>query len=438
MTGNDSSNNNRTNSLEDDSVDKWYDGVKKHDVRDADTWLVNIKMVQSLYGKSPESIAQMKPEEAYNFVLEMVRSMQNDGRSFSYIDSVIKSINDWLKFNNVEIGREVGLPLQSANVSNREKQNQSSQTQLAENNSTPIANPAIFDTNLLSLLNEKSEMLLSAHGENFISSIRHLETLLAKFDPAQDSMIHDIDNAVNKGVAMDLGAYYLVAYSSTKDPHKALKVYELTNSLMRYIALIDGYYETGDKDNFNRANNLLEEIICHSNSQMRYSIKLSVEKFWPFWLFENMIKQRMLSGASFTDKELRYFILFKSSDTPLLYCNILDNLLETFSPNVAIVFHYNQALIDILDDYYDLEEDLEARMPNVFLLASSNDSSFSELEANYQNIRSVIASGEARNKILSLVDWIAARIGEISLPVEYAFLRSITTDHIQRLKSTIL
>ncbi|MGI0012656.1 MAG: hypothetical protein ACREBU_04320 [Nitrososphaera sp.] len=423
--------------LQGDSLERWYENLKAENDVTANTWLVNMRMVHRLYGKSPTKIAKMKPEEAYNFVIDMIKSMQSDGRSFSYIDSMIKSIKDWLEFNGAKLTQEIKLPSESRQSVEIDSGTRLQQAEFGKQSSLG-SEFALYKKDLLVLLKEKSESLLEANGTDFVNEMRHLETILTAFDPAPDSMIRSVDKMVNEGVEMDVGAYYLAAYSTTRELDISLKVYVLTNSLMRYIALMDSFYETGDNDSLQRANRLLEEVTFNSLGQMRYSIKLSIEKFWPFWMFEKMIKQRMLNGGAFSDKELRYFILFKSSDTPLLYCTILDSHLETFNPNVAMVFHYNQGLIDILDDYYDIEEDLRTRMPNIFILAASDNFQFSQLELDVENARRTIMGKETKDRIISLVDWLAGRLEEVALPSEYAYLRHITADHIHKLKSMIL
>jgi hypothetical protein len=417
------------------SINSWYLGLKKDDTFTANAWLSNLKLTQTLYGKSPGDLAEMKPEEAYNFVLQMVREMQNDGRSLSHIQDMIKSVSDWLEFNgsmetDTGVLRELPYSMTDEETSNLPSDRLMEQKQI-------LAGKTIQDRDLFTLLAEKSETILDAHGLDFVNKLRDIENLLASIDPAPDTIIGSIDKSVNKGVEMDLGAYYLAAYSSSRDLSKSLLVYRLTNALMRYIALTDEFYETGDKVSLKRANILLQELNDKFTNQMRYTIKISIEKFWPFWMFENMMKQRMLDGESFGDKELRYFILMKSSDTPLLYCTILDGHLETFSPNVAMAFHYNQALIDILDDYYDIEEDIQSRMPNIFLMASNAYAPSLDEQGNPGRTLLDVTKGNAKKKILSLVDWFAIRLGELALPVEYQFLRNVTGDHIHKLKNIL-
>jgi hypothetical protein len=378
----------------------------------------------------------MKPEEAYDFVINIIKTMHNDGRSFTYIEDMMKSVNNLLEFSHSNKESQVDIVSIIREITqDGTLQDLPSIDSAEELRSTTDFSDSV-DAELMAELRDKSNNILNLHGTRFVNELRNIEGILNSFDPAVDPLIDNVDKAVNKGVEMDLGAYYLAAYSSSKDLAKALTVYRLVNSMMRYIALADAFYETGNKESYARANQVLEEISATSNEQMTSSLRLAVEKFWPFWQFENMMKTRMLDGRSFSDKDLRYFILFKSSDTPSLYCTVLDNVLDSFSPNVAMVFHYNQALIDILDDYYDIEEDIQSQMPNIFILALVDTHIQLKLHSSHAD-STMITTHRVRNRVLYVVEWISRRLDEISVPPQFGFLKEITTDHINRLRSIL-
>ena len=54
---------------------------------------------------------------------------------------------------------------------------------------------------------------------------------------------------------------------------------------------------------------------------------------------------------------------------PLVYAKVLDAKLPSFNENVGLVLHCNQALLDIQDDWEDIEEDVQENMPNIFIMA---------------------------------------------------------------------
>ena len=101
-----------------------------------------------------------------------------------------------------------------------------------------------------------------------------------------------------------------------------------------------------------------------------YSIDYLLDQFSAFWKFEQIVKRRILKNHTFSYSEIRHYILSKSSDASLIYAKVLDAKLWSFNENVALVLHYNQALLDILDDWEDIEDDVREDMPNIFVMAA--------------------------------------------------------------------
>ena len=62
-----------------------------------------------------------------------------------------------------------------------------------------------------------------------------------------------------------------------------------------------------------------------------------------------------------------------------------------FNENVSLVLHYNQALLDLLDDWQDIEEDVQEDMPNVFIMASLEVVPYSKIKnSNHLMVRDII------------------------------------------------
>src|SRR5207248_2048230 len=121
------------------------------------------------------------------------------------------------------------------------------------------------------------------------------------------------------------------------------------------ILLSDRFFEIGDyryallaKDVRKSINEFLLNVGAKQH-HLRYSIDYSLNQFWPFWRFEQMIKRRTIEGYAFSYKEIKHFNLFKSSDASIIYAKVLDEKLPSFSENVSLVLHYNQAFFDIQD-----------------------------------------------------------------------------------------
>jgi hypothetical protein len=196
---------------------------------------------------------------------------------------------------------------------------------------------------------------------------------------------------------------------------------------------MDRYYEVGNKKYERIARSLLQSIKKTHQGHLKYSIEYALEQFWPFWDFEQTVKKHMMRGHTFTAKELQHFNLFKSSDAPIIYARVLDNELPTFTPNIASIIHYNQALEDILDDFEDIEEDLRDMMPNIFLLAATEHTVFSRILKNPNQARKLIACSGAVDSVLSLVEHYNKLIKDIPVSPDFAFLKSLSQDYTDRL-----
>jgi hypothetical protein len=200
---------------------------------------------------------------------------------------------------------------------------------------------------------------------------------------------------------------------------------------------MDRFYEVGNKKYERIARGLLHSIKKAHEGHLKYSIEFALEQFWPFWDFEQRVKKQMFRGHVFTNRELRHFNLFKSSDAPIIYTRVLDNELADFNPNVSAIMHYNQALLDIQDDFEDIEEDIQDGMPNIFILAATEHTLFSKIRKNPNHSRQLIVCSGAMDQVLSIVDQYARLVNDISVPQNFTFLKHLSKDYVDRLLSTM-
>jgi len=167
------------------------------------------------------------------------------------------------------------------------------------------------------------------------------------------------------------------------------------------------------------------------------SIDYSFDQFWPFWRYEKMVKQQMLNGHKFSDIEIRHHNLFKSSDSFIIYAKALDAVIPEFNQNVALVLHYNQAILDIEDDFEDIEDDVVESMPNVFTMACVRNISWSKLNIMNQNDRRELILNTSQETIVKLINDYEKFIHSISLTDNYLFLQSLSKEYVKRLKTSI-
>jgi hypothetical protein len=278
------------------------------------------------------------------------------------------------------------------------------------------------------LLVAKVEKLIK-HGEHgFIEGLDEVRGLLSSYDPAPSPLLNALDN---KG--SDIATYFISAYSDSRNFDRSIVVYRTVKSLVRYILLMDRYYEIGNRKYERIARGILRSVKKMHDGQMKYSLDFWLGRSWPFWDFEQEVKNLMIKGHTFTLKELRHYSLFKSSDAPLIYAPVLDNELPNFNQNVASILHYNQTLQDLLDDFEDIEEDLHDMMPNIFILASTEHVPFSKILKNPSHARKLITNNGGAESILSLVVHYNKMIKEVTVPQNFAFLKYLSREYTNRL-----
>lgn len=299
-------------------------------------------------------------------------------------------------------------------------------------NSHRAKKQAFRNEHLLSLLEKESSTLLYLKGPLFIAGLEKVTKLLFELEPAPSALMKAIDE---KG--QDFSTYFLAAFSDTGDLEKSLSIFRTVRSLVRYIVLMDRYYEVGDLKYRKMASEMLNVVRKGSKGHLGYSIPYSLKSFWPFWDFEKLMKKRMLAGMTFSTSEIRNHNMFKSSDAPAIYANVLDSELLTFDRNVSLVLHYNQALQDIKDDFDDIEEDLYDKMPNIFLLGTVGHTSFSELTSYPDEIRETIASAGVKERIVEMAEGIEKSALGVQLPPAYGFLKELTIKYAQDVRGIL-
>ena len=94
--------------LDDPQVNRWYLNVARGSIITADVYLRRFGSFCEEKGVTPARFATKTSHDAiFNLLLDTVTEMQSKGYAGSYIESVIKSVKSWLKFNHVELVGEI-------------------------------------------------------------------------------------------------------------------------------------------------------------------------------------------------------------------------------------------------------------------------------------------------------------------------------------------
>jgi len=305
--------------------------------------------------------------------------------------------------------------------------------------------PNFKDSDAEAVLREKiaiaaREIIYPIDRMTFIKQMISMSKLLMKYDLHISTAYKDIDEKAQDP------SYFVAAYFDTSDIEQALWVHRMVRLLTRYILLYDKFFELGENTYKLLARKVLKainELLANSKDKdhLQYSIDFSLKQFWIFWNFENMVKQRILEGHTFSYKEIRHFNLLKSSDASIVYAKVLDATLPSFTENISLVLHYNQALLDLLDDWEDIEDDVQEDMPNVFVMASLGIVPYNKIKnSSLPRVRSIIldALGSSSISVTRIVNEYQTSVKSISIPDKLGFLKIISDYHADRLRKAIL
>jgi len=276
----------------------------------------------------------------------------------------------------------------------------------------------------------------------FVQQMVSLSALLSSLDRNLGNSFPAIDENAQDPT------YFIATYFDTKNIAEALWVYRIVRSLTRYILLSDRFYETGNDgyallaEQVHKSVNELLRSERDDAQHLKYSLDYSLEQFSAFWKFEQVIKRRILENYTFSYTEIRHFNLSKSSDAPIVYAKVLDAKLPSFNENVALVLHYNQALLDIQDDWEDIEDDVQEDMPNIFVMVAAADNiPYNTIKKSRHDIvRKVVLSGANSSKgpISRLVNELQASSKSVSIPENFVFLKSLSDRYADTLRRKIL
>jgi hypothetical protein len=274
---------------------------------------------------------------------------------------------------------------------------------------------------------------------NFIEQMIFLSKLLMKYDLNISTTFRTVDEKAQDPT------YYVATYFDTKDMEQALWVYRMIRLLARYVLLYDKFFETKNKRYVllaRKVRRFINEILANEidKHHLKYSIDFSLKQFWPFWKFEQIVKSRILEGSTFSYNEIRNFSLCKSSDASTIYARVLDAKLPSFNENVSLVLHYNQALLDLIDDWEDIEEDIRGDMPNVFVMAAIENVPYGIIKKyNITKLKNTILNSleSSKSHIIRLVDEYQASIRNISIPSNLVFMKLASDHHAQTLRQAI-
>lgn len=95
--------------FEDTDFARWYSNRKRRSVATAQEWIRRFGLIHKKFAKLPADFAKMDAKEAGNFLLDMVSTLEAEGKSGSYISNCVKPLKNWLAFNGVYMKAKIEI-----------------------------------------------------------------------------------------------------------------------------------------------------------------------------------------------------------------------------------------------------------------------------------------------------------------------------------------
>jgi len=89
--------------LADPEVRRWYRNIARGSKVAADNCLRRLGLFCVDFGLTPRQLAELGDKAVTNFLLDAVDKLQQRGFSGSYINSYMKALKSWLRFNRVNV-----------------------------------------------------------------------------------------------------------------------------------------------------------------------------------------------------------------------------------------------------------------------------------------------------------------------------------------------
>ncbi len=95
--------------LENKSVKRWYDNICRGSLLTGDVYLNKVGYFCLLNNTTPQNLAKMTKRKVYTMLLDMVTDFESRKKSGGYIQSILKSVKSWMKFNGKKIDWDIRI-----------------------------------------------------------------------------------------------------------------------------------------------------------------------------------------------------------------------------------------------------------------------------------------------------------------------------------------
>ena len=157
-----------------------------------------------------------------------------------------------------------------------------------------------------------------------------------------------------------------IVYFSTKNLEMKKSVFKLLRAAIKYVCLMDFYYETLDKKYKKEFIFQREKVYKLINTPDKQKLRNLEKKLMLFWNYERKLLKKIKDNKRFKDKDIKEYILRKSEDSKFYFT--LVNFKYKLPKKLQRIIHLRQALNNLIDDLKDYDEDIKDNQPNILIL----------------------------------------------------------------------
>ena len=95
--------------LKDKNIERWYDNVKRGSVKTASVYLRRLRGFCEGMEINPQDLVKVTEDDRYHILLDFVSKEENRGMAGSYIQSTMKAVYSWLRFNRIRVTDDIRI-----------------------------------------------------------------------------------------------------------------------------------------------------------------------------------------------------------------------------------------------------------------------------------------------------------------------------------------
>ena len=93
--------------FEDPDIKRWYDNLARGSQSTADVRLRGLGRFCEYASSSPKDLLSMPEKDVSDLLMDYVSELEKNGKAGSYIDSCLKPVRSWLKYNSIVLTRPI-------------------------------------------------------------------------------------------------------------------------------------------------------------------------------------------------------------------------------------------------------------------------------------------------------------------------------------------